>query len=44
MALEEDVEELLEEHWKQNLKELFDRIEENKEKALEDFVPLEELD
>jgi len=43
-SYDEVIEELLKEHWKQNREELFYRIEENEEKAPEDFVPLEELD
>lgn len=41
---EEDVEELLEEHWRRNREELFDRMEENEKKDRDDFVSLDELD
>ncbi len=38
------IEKLLEEHWKRNREELFDRMEENEKKDREDFVSLDELD
>ncbi|MFO7792742.1 MAG: DUF7557 family protein [Thermoplasmatota archaeon] len=43
-SYDEVIEELLKEHWKQNRKELFERIEENEEKAPEGFKDLDELD
>jgi len=38
------IEKLLEEHWKRNREELFDRMEENEKKDREDLVSLDELD
>ncbi|MFP3871253.1 MAG: antitoxin VapB family protein [Candidatus Aenigmatarchaeota archaeon] len=43
-SYDEVIEELLKEHWEKNRGELFNKIEENEEKAPEGFTSLEELD
>ncbi len=43
-SYDEVIEELLKEHWERNRKELFEKMEENEEKAPEDFTPLDKLD
>lgn len=43
-SYDEVIGELLKDHWKKNRRELFNKIEENEEKAPEDFISLDELD